>query len=60
MYVIFLDSPVPPLTVTASVAIWNRDRTIIVIAAGTWGINVIFLIQGKHRPLFSGGSDIPI
>lgn len=37
-------------THAASLAIWNGNKVVIALAAGTWGINVIFLIQGKPRP----------
>ncbi|KAN0125617.1 hypothetical protein V8E52_000824 [Russula decolorans] len=37
------------LTGTASLAIWNKKKIIIAIAAGTWGINVIFQIQSIVR-----------
>jgi hypothetical protein len=29
------------------IAIWDRKRIIVAFAAGLWGINVAFLIQGK-------------
>ena len=36
---------------TARIAIWDKNRIIIAVAAGMWGTNVIFLIQGRSRPL---------
>lgn len=35
----------------ARIAIWDKNRTIIAVAFGMWGTNVIFLIQGRSRPL---------
>jgi hypothetical protein len=32
----------------ASIAIWNKNKFVIVIAAGIWVINLGFLIHGKH------------
>jgi hypothetical protein len=32
---------------TASLAIWNKKKIIVAIAAGAWGINIIFQIQCK-------------
>jgi hypothetical protein len=32
---------------SASIAIWNRKKSIIVIAAGVWAANVGFLIHSK-------------
>jgi len=32
---------------TASLAIWNKKKIIVVIVTGVLGTNVIFLIQGK-------------
>ena len=31
----------------ASIAIWNRNRAIIVIALATWGANLLGVIHGK-------------
>jgi hypothetical protein len=47
------------LTVTASIAIWNKKKIVIMIAAGVWGINVIFLIQGEPFPPSFESSEIP-
>jgi len=32
---------------TASLAIWNMKKIVIVIATGAWGAGVIFQIQSK-------------
>ncbi|KAI0274135.1 hypothetical protein BGY98DRAFT_1099209 [Russula aff. rugulosa BPL654] len=32
-----------------SIAIWGKNRTIVAIATGIWGTNVVFLIQGAAR-----------
>jgi len=32
-----------------SIAIWNRDRVVVAIAAGTWGVSIPFFIQGVSR-----------
>lgn len=32
---------------TASIAIWNANRTVAAIAIGIWGINIAFLVQGE-------------
>jgi len=35
----------------ASIAIWNGNKVILVVAMMVWGINIVFLIQGKSlRP----------
>ena len=34
----------------ARIAIWDRNKTIVVIATGIWGTNIVFLIQGKFLP----------
>jgi hypothetical protein len=40
------------LMLATSIAIWNRDKIIVTIAVGVWGINVVLLIQSEsHRPL---------
>ncbi|KAI0274134.1 hypothetical protein BGY98DRAFT_96152 [Russula aff. rugulosa BPL654] len=31
------------------IAIWGKNRTIVAIATGIWGTNVVFLIQGAAR-----------
>jgi hypothetical protein len=31
----------------ASIAIWNKNKIVMSMAIGTWGINVALLIQGK-------------
>jgi hypothetical protein len=36
--------------VPASVAIWNRHRVAVGVAFGTWGIYLVFLIQGMSFP----------
>jgi uncharacterized membrane protein len=38
-------SSIQVLIETASIAIWNTNRTVAAIAIGIWGINVAFLIQ---------------
>ena len=62
MYVLFLYSEIQPANwvfkLTASIAIWNWKKIVIVISTGIWGVNVIFLIQGKSRPSFRGGTEI--
>src|SRR5579863_4226287 len=32
---------------TASIAIWNKEKSVIAIAAGVWVINLGFQLQGK-------------
>ena len=38
-------------TASASIAIWNKNTIVILLATGVWGIHLGFLIQGKF-PLF--------
>lgn len=40
-------SPIQVFIETASIAIWNANRTIVAIAIGIWGINIAFLVQGE-------------
>jgi hypothetical protein len=40
------------------IAIWDRDRTIIALATGIWGMDVASLIQGKS--LHTGTIESPI
>ena len=47
-------SSVPVLTTlinAARIAIWERNRVIVAVALGMWATNIIFLIQGRPRPL---------
>jgi hypothetical protein len=34
----------------ARIAIWDKNRTIVAIATGIWGTDIVFLIQGKSLP----------
>jgi len=36
-----------------SIAIWNKNKVVMSMAIGTWGINVALLIQGKYLLLRS-------
>ena len=36
----------------ASVAIWNRNKVVVVASSIVWCVNVGFLIQGKSLLLF--------
>ncbi len=35
---------------TVRIAIWDKDRTIVAIATGIWGMNIVFFIQGESLP----------
>jgi len=50
MYVLTMtDSLEQTPTVAISIAIWNRDRIMMTIAASMWVTNVSFLIQGESN-----------
>ena len=50
MYVLAMtDSLEQTPTVAISIAIWNRDRIMMTIAASMWVTNVSFLIQGESN-----------
>jgi hypothetical protein len=49
MYVFFWDS-FSKLIEAARIAIWDKNRTIVAIATGTWGTSIVFFIQGKSLP----------
>jgi hypothetical protein len=36
---------------TCSIAIWNPNKVAMVMAIGVWGINAVFLIEGRSLPL---------
>ena len=38
----------------ARIAIWNRDRIVIMIAMGIWSVNIGFLIHSKSVLPVSG------
>ncbi len=38
----------------ARIAIWNRDKIVIMIAMGVWSGNIAFLIHSKSVLLISG------
>ena len=41
------------------IAIWNRNRIVVALAAAVWTTNVSFLIQGKSiTPPPAGGPDL--
>ena len=61
MYVLFPDPIIFhnwELMGTASLAIWNMKKIIIAIATGAWVADVVFQIQSKPLPSFSGRSKI--
>jgi hypothetical protein len=35
----------------SSIAIWNKDRVVLVIALGVWVTNIAFLCQGESECL---------
>lgn len=35
----------------ARVAIWDKNKIIVVVSTGMWGTNVVFLIQGMSYSL---------
>jgi hypothetical protein len=35
---------------TSSIAIWNGNKVVVVMALSVWGINVVFLIEGGSVP----------
>jgi hypothetical protein len=48
-------SPNQPLIDISSIAIWNRNKAAMAATIGVWGINIVFLIQGKSLlPLLAG------
>lgn len=40
------------VTADTSIAIWNKNRIVVVLAVGVWMINIGFLIQGESERLF--------
>lgn len=34
-----------------SIAIWNKNRAVVVIALGVWMVNIGFLVHGKSERL---------
>ena len=35
----------------SSFAIWNKNKVVVGIAAGVWGINFALMLAGKFLPL---------
>jgi hypothetical protein len=43
-------SPNQALIGVASIAIWNKNKVLMAVTISLWGIEVVFLIQGKFSP----------